>query len=178
MPARARPSLTRPSLVMKGSPVRVRASALGSLAGLSSALATVEGGSQVRDGTSSDRFLIDEGVTRCLVCRHLQIVLRVLADSRVLCGVREWPRVPARPWRRAVAIQPIERISSHPRGPCERSPVIHGGAQKFWVAWKEPRCCSPQMQERRGVNRAPADACISSAASVSLAAGETLASRQ
>ena len=37
--------------------------------------------------------MIDEGVTRCLVCRHLQIVLRVLADSRVLCGAREWPRV-------------------------------------------------------------------------------------
>jgi hypothetical protein len=47
---------------MKGSPVRVRASALAAFAGHSSALATVEGGFRVRNGYISDQFMIDEGV--------------------------------------------------------------------------------------------------------------------
>ena len=50
---------------MKGSPVRVRASALGSLAGLSSAWQRSTAAPGYETGTSSDRFMIDEGVTRC-----------------------------------------------------------------------------------------------------------------
>src|SRR5919109_4845910 len=36
-----------------------------------------------------------KGSLGALVCGHLQVVLRLLADSRVRCGAREWPRVPA-----------------------------------------------------------------------------------
>jgi hypothetical protein len=47
---------------MKGSPVRVRASALASFAGISSARATAEEVVRVPNGTSFDRFTVSEGV--------------------------------------------------------------------------------------------------------------------
>jgi hypothetical protein len=50
VPERGRGSPTRPSLVMKGSPVRVRASALGRFAGTSSVAATLTAALRVRNG--------------------------------------------------------------------------------------------------------------------------------
>jgi hypothetical protein len=63
VPARARPSLTRLSLVMKGSPVRVRASALAHLQGCLSSLATSAAPFGYESGTSDDAFSDGEVVT-------------------------------------------------------------------------------------------------------------------
>src|SRR5918996_6577531 len=60
-----------------------------------------------------------KGSLAALVCCHLQVVLRVLADSRVLCGAREWPRVAesartSLAWCRGYLAFAIERISLPP----------------------------------------------------------------
>jgi hypothetical protein len=62
VPASRRLSLTCPSLVMKGSPVRVRASASPDLQGLSSEQATPRPRVGYETGTSSDPFTGSEGV--------------------------------------------------------------------------------------------------------------------
>jgi hypothetical protein len=54
---------TCPSLLMKGSAVRIRASALGLFTGVSSALQRSAAGSGYETGTSSNRFTISEGVS-------------------------------------------------------------------------------------------------------------------
>ena len=75
-----------------------------------------------------------KGSLAARVCDHLQVVLRLLADCRVLCGARECPHVPGvLPWLSSLR----DRANRPPTlaGPCERSRVIQGAAQKLWVAW-------------------------------------------
>ena len=155
---------TAPSLVMKGSPVRVRASALGSLAGLSSAWQRSTAAPGYETGTSSDRFMIDEGVARCPG-------LWPFAGSsplagRLPCALR-CPRVPASArtsltWCRGYPVFAIGRISLPPsRALRAFARNTRWGSEVLGCMDRSHAAALHRCRSDVGVNRAPADACIS-----------------
>ena len=81
----------------EGPPVRVRASALPDLQGLSSVWATLRARSGYETGTSSDRFTVSEGVPALrrfrLICRHVEAREDCATAFR---SARKCPRVDAR----------------------------------------------------------------------------------
>jgi hypothetical protein len=125
VPASGRAFPSRLSLVMKGSPVRVRASAFSAFAGTSSALATLKGGFGYETGTSSDRFTFSEVVNssrdprRSMLCtasaREMTRVPRFLAGRASQVDRRLDGGFPSRPvWKSCDGASPAS--TKRPRG--------------------------------------------------------------